>query len=105
MMSILQREVNIAVLDRCGFQTCFGSAASVFENIELPYIHCALKEISSLLLRVLHVFHKSVENYLCARSQLQTRTKNETRQLIRFTRRTETLTDLKSSSNKTAATM
>ena len=24
-----------------GFQTCFGSAASAFEIIELAYIHCA----------------------------------------------------------------
>ena len=36
--------MNIAVLDVYGFQTCFGSAASSFENIELAYIHCALKE-------------------------------------------------------------
>ena len=45
------REVNIAVLDRCGFQTSFGSAASAFENIELPYIHCALKENFSVTLK------------------------------------------------------
>ena len=34
-----------------------------------------------------------------------TNTKNETQKLIRFTRRTETVTDLKSGSNKTAATL
>ena len=38
------REMNIAVLEVDGFQTCFGSAASAFENIELAYIDCALKE-------------------------------------------------------------
>ena len=36
--------MNIAVLDVYGFQTCFGSAASAFENIELADIHCALKK-------------------------------------------------------------
>ena len=41
---ITVRKVNIAVLDVDGFQTCFGSAASAFEIIELAYIHCALKE-------------------------------------------------------------
>ena len=35
--------MNIAVLDVYGFQTCFFSAASAFENIELADIHCALK--------------------------------------------------------------
>ena len=36
--------MNIAVLDVDGFQTCFGSAASAFEIIELAHLHCALKE-------------------------------------------------------------
>ena len=36
--------MNIAVLEVDGFQTCFGSAASAFANIELAYIDCALKE-------------------------------------------------------------
>ena len=36
--------MNIVVLDVYGFQTCFGSAASAFENIELADIHCALKK-------------------------------------------------------------
>ena len=46
------REVNstITVLDVDGFQTCFGSAASAFEIIELAYIHCALKENFSVTL-------------------------------------------------------
>ena len=42
--------MNIAVLHVDGFQTCFGSAASAFENIELAYIHCALKENFSVTL-------------------------------------------------------
>ena len=37
-------------LDVDGFQTCFGSAASPFEIIELAYIHCALKENFSVAL-------------------------------------------------------
>ena len=45
------RVMNIAVLDMYGFQTCFGSAASAFENIELAYIHCALKECFSVTLK------------------------------------------------------
>ena len=44
--------MNIAVLDVYGFQTCFGSAASAFENIELADIHCALKMNFSVTLRV-----------------------------------------------------
>ena len=45
------REMNIAVLDMDSFQTCFGSAASAFENIELAYIHCASKENFSITLK------------------------------------------------------
>ena len=45
------REMNIAVLDVDSFQTCFGSAASAFENIELAYIHCASKENFSITLK------------------------------------------------------
>ena len=41
---------SITVLDVDGFQTCFGSAASAFEIIELAYIHCALKENFSVTL-------------------------------------------------------
>ena len=36
--------MNIAVLEVVDLQTCFGSAASAFKNIELAYIDCALKE-------------------------------------------------------------
>ena len=43
--------MNIAVLDVHGLQTCFGSAASAFENIELADIHCALKKSFSVTLK------------------------------------------------------
>ena len=43
--------MNIVVLDVYGFQTCFGSAASAFENIELADIHCALKKNFSVALK------------------------------------------------------
>ena len=38
------------MLDVDGFQTCFGSAASAFEIIELAYIHCALMDNFSVAL-------------------------------------------------------
>ena len=44
------RDVNIAVLDVDVFQTCFSSAASAFEIIELAYIHCVLKKNFSVTL-------------------------------------------------------
>ena len=44
------REMNIAVLDVDGFETCFGPSASAFEIVELAYIHCALKENFSVTL-------------------------------------------------------
>ena len=59
----------------CGwFRNMSVQQLRAFEIIELAYIHCALKENSALLWlrRVLHGFQWSVENYLCARSQLQT---------------------------------
>ena len=40
------REMNIEVLNVDGFQTCFGSAASAFENI-----HGALKDNFSVTLK------------------------------------------------------
>ena len=43
--------MNIVVLDVYGFQTCFGSAASAFENIELADTHCALKKNFSVTLK------------------------------------------------------
>ena len=44
------REMNIAVLDVDGFETCFGPAASAFAIMEFAYIHCALKENFSVTL-------------------------------------------------------
>ena len=38
------------MLDVDGFQTCFVSAASAFQIIELANIHCALKENFSVAL-------------------------------------------------------
>ena len=43
--------MNIAVLDVHDLQTCFGSAASAFENIELADIHCVLKKNFSVTLK------------------------------------------------------
>ena len=43
-LQLARSEHRMAALDVDGFQTCFGSAASAFEIIELAYIHCALKE-------------------------------------------------------------
>ena len=53
LISILQhaRKDSIALLNVYGFQTCFGSVASAFEDIELAYIHCALKENFSVTLK------------------------------------------------------
>ena len=42
--------MNIVEFDVDGFQTCFGSAASAFEIIELSYIHYALKKNFSVTL-------------------------------------------------------
>ena len=94
--------MNIAVLDVYGFQTCFGSTTSAFENIELAYIHCALKEYFSVT-RVTLICRE-----LLVRSVATTNTKYEIPgdwATERFARRTETMTDLKSGSNKTAATL
>ena len=58
------------MLDVDGFQTCFGSAASAFEIIELANIHCALKENFSveserIVYTAVHVsLEKEIEN-LC----------------------------------------
>ena len=47
--------MNITELYVDGFQTCFGSAASAFENIELADIHCALKKN----------FNVTLKGYIC----------------------------------------
>ena len=93
--------MNITELCVDGFQTFFGSAASPFENIEFAYIHPALKEIFSVTLKGFTCVSLICRELLvCTVTQLNTKYKN--RQLIRFTTRTETMTDLKSGSNKTA---
>ena len=58
--------MNIAVLHVDGFQTCFGSAASAFENIELAYIHCALKENFSVTLKGFTFFFTDLSKTTCA---------------------------------------
>ena len=51
MISNLQHAGNEHRSARCGwFETCFGSAASAFESIELAYIRYALKENFSVTL-------------------------------------------------------
>ena len=107
MISNLQHARNEHRSARCGwFQTCFGSAASAFEIIELAYIHCALKEnFSVTLTKKGFTCISLICRELLVRSVATTNTKYETRQLIRFAGRTETMTDLKSGSNKTAATL
>ena len=97
--------MNISVLSVDSFQTCFGSAASAFENIELACIHFALNENFSVTLKVFTCASLICRELLVRSVQSQLNTKNKTRQLIRFTSRTETVTDLKSGSNKTAATL
>ena len=97
------RVMNIVVLDVYGFQTCFDSAASAFENIELADIHCALKKNFSVTLKGYMCF-TDLSRTTCA---LGRNYKHKVWDLAteRFTRRTETMTDLKSGSNKTAATL
>ena len=72
---------------------CFGPAASAFEIIELAYIHCALKEnFSVTLTKKGFTCISLICRELLVRSVATTNTKYETRQLIRFTGRTETMT-------------
>ena len=87
------REMNISVLGVDGFQTCFGSAASAFEIIELAYIHCALKENFSVTLtkKGFTCISLVCSELLCALGRT-VNTKYKTRQLIsfaRFTSRTQ----------------
>ena len=74
MITTLQhaRNEHHVVLDVYGFQTCFGSAASAFENIELADIHCALKKNFNVTLKGYICFTGLSRTTLCARSQLQT---------------------------------
>ena len=64
--------MNIAMLDLYGFQTCFSSAASAFGEYWVSWYSLCFKEEFQHYFEGLHVFCWSVENYLCARSQLQT---------------------------------
>ena len=74
--------MNIAVLCVDGFQTCFGSAASAFEIIELAYIHCALKEnFSVTLTKKGFTCISLICRELLVRSVATTNTKYDTRQL------------------------
>ena len=101
--------MNIALLDVDGFQTCFGSVQfssfCFWEHRVSLYSLCFKGEFQRYFEGFYMCFTclSRTKKYLCARSQLST--KNKTLQLIRFTRRTETTTDLKSVSNKTAATL
>ena len=103
--------MNIAVLDVYGFQTCLGSAASAFENIELADIHWALKKNFSVTLKGLIGYSINEYPYMCFTDLSRTTCalgrnyKHKVWDSVteRFTRRTKTMTDLKSDSNKTAA--
>ena len=103
------REMNITLLDVDGFQTWFGSVQfssfCFWEHRVSLYSLCFKGEFQRYFEGFYMCFTclSRTKKYLCARSQLST--KNKTLQLIRFTRRTETTTDLKSVSNKTAATL
>ena len=94
--------MNIIVLDVYGFQTCFGSAASAFEN-KLADIHCALKKNLNVTLKGYMCF-TDLSRTTCA---LGGNYKHKVLDLAteRFSGRTETMTEVKSGSNKTAATL
>ena len=79
--------MNIAVLDVDGFQTCFGSAASTFEIIEVAYIHCPLKENFSVTLikKGFTCISLICRELLCALGRT-VNTKYKTQQLISFAR-------------------
>ena len=83
MISNLQHARNKHRSARCGwFQTCFGSAASAFEIIELAYIHCALKEnFSVTLTKKGFTCISLICRELLVRSVATTNTKYDTRQL------------------------
>ena len=64
MITTLQHARNEHRSARC-FQTCFGSAASAFENIELADIHCALKMNFSVTLKGLIGYSINEYPYMC----------------------------------------
>ena len=94
------REMNIALLDVDGFQTWFGSVQfssfCFWEHRVSLYSLCFKGEFQRYFegFYMCFTYLSRTKKYLCARSQLSTR--NKTLQLIRFTRRTETTTDVKS---------
>ena len=102
MITTLQHARNEHRSARC-FQTCFGSAASAFENIELADIHCALKKNFSVTLKG-YICLTDLSRTTCALGR-NYKHKVWDSATERFTRRTETMTDLKSDSTKTAATL
>ena len=82
------REVKNDRSARCGwFPTCFGSAASAFEVIQLAYIHCPLKENFSVTLikKGFTCISLICPELLCALGRT-VNTKYKTRQLINFAR-------------------
>ena len=82
------REVKNDRSARCGwFPTCFGSAASAFEVIQLAYIHCPLKENFSVTLikKGFTCISLICPELLCALGRT-VNTKYKTRQLISFAR-------------------
>ena len=62
MITTLQHARNEHRSARC-FQTCFGSAASAFENIELADFHCALKVNFSVTLNSKGLIGYSINEY------------------------------------------
>ena len=98
--------MNIAVLDMDGFETLFRYGGFRFWDYQVRYIHCASKDnFSVTLTKKGFTCISLICRELLVRSVATTNTKYDTRQLIRFAGRTETMTDLKSGSNKTAATL
>ena len=86
MISNLQHPRNEHRSARCGwFQTCFGSAASAFEIIELAYISYALRIFVVTLTKkgfaCASLICRELPLAVCARSQLIS--------IARFTRRTQ----------------
>ena len=96
MISILQHARNQHCSAQCGwFSNMFQFSSFCFREYSLCFkgeFQCYLEGF------YMHVFHWSVENYLCTRLQLNT--KYKTGQLIRFIRRTETMTGLKKAPTK-----
>ena len=103
MITTLQHARNEHRSARCvWFPNMFRFSTFAFENIELADFHCASKKNFSVTLKGYMCF-TDLSRTTCA---LGRNYKHKVWDLAteRFTRRTETMTDLKSDSNKTAAT-